>query len=98
MPTTTTLPSPSLDLELSPLPGQMGFAILNVQGIEVKSHQFSLEDSKLLFQMLLVWNTTTSTTTTTPLQRLVVTFSTCRYLVTREEHYIYIVQTKLRTT
>ena len=110
--TTTLQPSTSsssgsnngmLDLESSPITGQIGYAILDVQGNLLQLNNFQEQDTKLLFAMLQESATLLKNkdddddiTEREGLKRITVTFqSSCRFVISRDEHYIYLVQTKV---
>jgi len=79
---------PVLDLEASPLHGQMASAVLDLQGNLVRGG--ALPDAAMLFEML-------SEVGTLPLssfRRMTVSFPSMRYIVSRDESHVYIVQTK----
>jgi hypothetical protein len=80
-----------LDLDASPISGQTGWAVLDFQGQVLKSNSFLDQDARLLFQML---------QETAKQQeewfRLTVTFpGAARFLVTRDDTHVYMVQTRV---
>ena len=84
-----------LDLDASPVPGQIGWAVLNQSGeILRKSSEFVEEDAPVLFQML--QESTSVIDPSEGFQRLTVAFpGTCRFLVTLDEAHVYLVQTRV---
>lgn len=85
------LPPPALDLENSPVPGQLGTAVLDLQGNLVHGGReaVSEKDAGILFEMF-----SQSSKVSSDVQRLCVSFSGHRYVVTRDETHVYIVQTR----
>mmetsp|Transcript_124048 Transcript_124048/g.185397 ORF Transcript_124048/g.185397 Transcript_124048/m.185397 type:complete len:100 (+) Transcript_124048:233-532(+) len=94
-----------LDLEASPIPGQTGWAVLDLQGTVVRCQSLQDQDCKLLFQML---QESATILTASPannkeaedidgLRRLTVTFAQSRFVVTRDESHVYLVQTRVGT-
>jgi hypothetical protein len=90
-----------LDLDASPIAGQTGWAILDLQGSILKqsSSSFQPNDVAILFQMFtLLPHDTTSTTNTDDdeaWERMTVTCSgSSRFIVTRDEAHVYMVQTQ----
>lgn len=80
---------PSLDLDASPVQGQLASAVLDLQGNIVRG-QLAPPEASTLYQMLLEAGNL-------PLEafrRLTVTFPSVRYVVTRDETHVYIVQTR----
>lgn len=109
-------PPPMLDLDASPIAGQTGWAVLDLQGNVLKSNSLSAvdTDAPILFQMLQQSATIHKNTvegdavagggggeekqnkTSAPLTRMTVTFpGVARFLVTRDETHIYLVQTRV---
>eukprot|EP00429_Kryptoperidinium_foliaceum_P009601 CAMPEP_0176002744 /NCGR_PEP_ID=MMETSP0120_2-20121206/807_1 /TAXON_ID=160619 /ORGANISM="Kryptoperidinium foliaceum, Strain CCMP 1326" /LENGTH=87 /DNA_ID=CAMNT_0017335347 /DNA_START=44 /DNA_END=307 /DNA_ORIENTATION=- len=79
-----------LDLDASPIPNQTGWAVLDLNGHELKSNTMKHSDVQLLFQML-----QESASTTDSLERMTVTFpGSTRFVVTRDESHVYMVQTR----
>lgn len=81
--------TPSLDLDALPVPGQLASAVLDQKGTLLKG-KLSPHDASILYQMLV-------TCGSLPLERfrrLTVTFSTSRYVVSRDETHIYVVKTR----
>lgn len=88
----TAIPPPALDLEASPLQGQMASAVLDLEGNLVVGGGSELPDAALLFEMLSEVGTLPSLTS---FQRMTVSFpNTVRYIVSRDERHVYIVQTR----
>lgn len=91
-----------LDLDTSPIPGQIGWAVLDTKGVLLqKSNELVEKDIQLLFQMLqesAVVSTKSSAEASTvdAFKRLTVTFpGGTRFLVTRDEGHVYVVQTRV---
>lgn len=78
--------TPSLDLETSPIPGQLASAVLNRNGEIIRS-TLSHDDARLLFQML-----AETSALQKPIRRLTVAYPTVKYVVARDESHVYIVQ------
>lgn len=78
-------PLPIYDLETSPVPGQMATAVLDLQGGIVRGP--TMVDAPILFEMF-----AQSAKVSPDIQRLCVSFSGYRYVVTRDETHVYIVQ------
>ena len=97
-------PSPSLDPETSPVPGQQAWGILDLHGKLVRSSEDSssgsdtdiapvIRDAKTLYGMLVE-----STPLVAPgqgLKRMTIDFGSLRYVVARDEHHIYLIQVKV---
>jgi len=81
--------STALDLEASPVQGQLASAVLDLQGNLVRG---SLPTAPILFEMLA--EAGSLLTTKSSFRRLTVSFSDTRYVVSRDEHHVYMVQTK----
>jgi hypothetical protein len=79
------------DLDASPIPGQQGWAVLDLKGQIVRSNGFQEQDAGILFQML----QESTSLCQDGLRRLMVNFSETRYLVTRDESHVYLVQTRV---
>ena len=80
---------PALDLEASPVQGQLASAVLDLQGNIIRG-QLAPQDTNTLFQMLVEAGGL-------PLEgfrRLTVTFPSVRYVVARDDAHVYIVQTR----
>ena len=84
----TSIP-PALDLEASPVQGQLASAVLDLQGNIVRG-QLPPEEASTLYQMLVE----TANLELTGFRRLTVTYPSIRYVVARDESHIYIVQTR----
>eukprot|EP00934_Nitzschia_sp_Nitz4_P002799 Nitzschia sp. Nitz4//scaffold4_size323378//59131//59379//NITZ4_000628-RA/size323378-processed-gene-0.264-mRNA-1//1//CDS//3329553303//2789//frame0 len=80
-----------IDLEASPIAGQTGWAVLDLQGELVKSSEFLEQDRTLLLQLLQQG----ASVATEDFQRLTITFSSSRFVVTRDKTHIYMVQTRV---
>lgn len=87
---------PTLDLEATPVPGQIASAVLTLQG-EVIRGQLASNDVDLLFQMLMEVGAQESQEPdrTDSFRRLTVTFSKVRYVVARDDSHVYMVQTRV---
>jgi hypothetical protein len=87
-----------LDLDASPIAGQTGWAVLDLNGNVLKNNALSLHDAQILFQML---QESTSVAVDVDnkgrlMTRLTVTFpGVARFLVTRDDTHIYLVQTRV---
>ncbi len=82
-----------LDFDASPISGQAGWAVMDVNGQLLKSNTLLERDARILFQML---QESTKAQDNQALKRLTVTFpGAARFLVTRDEKHIYIVQTRV---
>lgn len=86
-----TTASPALDLESSPVQGQLASAVLDLQGNLVRG-QLSPHDASILFQML--QETSNLQDLQQGFKRITVTYSAVRYIVARDESHVYIVQTR----
>ena len=86
----TAAAAPVLDLEASPLQGQTASAVLDLQGNVVRGGD-ALPDAVLLFEML----SEVGTLSLTSFRRMTVSFPTRRYIVSRDETHVYVVQTKV---
>ena len=80
--------APSLDLDLSPIQGQLASAVVNLKGDVIRG-TLPPEDARLLFQML-----AETSTLNKPVRRLTVTYPSVKYIVARDEAHVYIVQTR----
>ena len=83
--------APALDLEASPVQGQMASAVLDLQGNLVGG---ALPDAPILFQMLVEAGSLLHLQQQNSFRRLTVAFPAVRYVVSRDENHIYIVQTR----
>jgi hypothetical protein len=87
----------ALDLEASPVQGQIASAVLDCNGTFLRG-QLAPVDASLLFQMLVdagsVLQQQNSTATHGEFRRLTVTCRTVRYVVARDDNHVYIVQTR----
>ena len=82
-------PVPAIDLETSPVPGQLATAALDLEGTLVRGQKLPEEAAGILFEMF-----SQSSKISSEVQRLCVSFSGYRYVVTRDETHVYIVQTR----
>jgi hypothetical protein len=101
----TIMSNAILDLEASPIPGQTGWAVLDLQGAVVRCQSLQDQDCKLLFQMLQESATVlsnknddddTNNNNEDGLRRLTVTFAESRFVVTRDESHVYLVLVQTR--
>ena len=83
------VPPPALDLENSPVPGQLAAAVLDLQGTYLRGQALSEHDAAILFEMF-----SQSSKVSSDVQRLCVSFSGHRYVVTRDETHVFIVQAR----
>ena len=84
-------PDPAVDLEVSPVQGQLGSVILDFNGQMVRSSGLiSPSQASVLFKMLLEVGMLQEE----GFRRLTVSFPSTRYSVARDEAYVYIVQTQ----
>ena len=88
-----------LDLDASPVQGQMGWAVMDLQGRVLRNVGLSQQDTSLLFQILqestpLVNNNKNDKDG--GLQKLTISFSETKFLITRDETHVYLVQTRAR--
>lgn len=81
-------PTPAMDLEASPIQGQISSAVLDLAGETVKG-KLADGDTALLFQILVEAGSMNLNT----FRRLTVTLSATKYVVSRDENHVYIVQT-----
>ncbi len=87
------VPLPTFDPETSPIPGQQAWAILDLHGTMVKSSPGIspvVQDAKTLYGMLVE---STSLVSKDGLKRMTIHFGNMRYVVARDDHHIYLVQT-----
>jgi hypothetical protein len=80
---------PLIDLDASPVQGQLASAVLDLKGQMVRG-QLDPRDADVLYKMLIEVGTLREPT----FRRLTVTYPTVRYIVARDEMYVYIVQTR----
>lgn len=85
-----TLP-PKLDLEATPVQGQLACSVLDLDG-NIVGGQMNQHDSSLLFQMLVE---STNLEERVRFRRVTVTFTNTRYVVSMDESHIYIIHTSL---
>ncbi|CAJ1954756.1 unnamed protein product [Cylindrotheca closterium] len=93
MATTTTAVTPGkyLDLDQTPIQGQTGWALLDLNGnVLVLSGSLPEANLTVLYQMLLE---TTSLVNDKDFRKLTVSFQSQQYLVSRDENHIYVVET-----
>ena len=83
-------PLPAVDLESSPVQGQLASAVLDLEGNMIGG-QLPAHDASTLFSML---SEAGSFLDLDGFRRLTVTFPSVRYVVARDETHVYIVQTK----
>ena len=89
----TTMPAAAFDPETSPIPGQQAWAILDLHGNLVRSSAegaLVVRDAKTLYGMLVE---STPLVSSEGLKRMTINFGSLRYIVARDEHHIYLVQT-----
>jgi hypothetical protein len=82
--------APALDLETSPVQGQLASAVLDLEGHIVRG-QLSPHDASILFQMLVE---TGNLKGIDGFRRMTVTFASVRYVIARDEKHVYLVQTR----
>jgi hypothetical protein len=84
-----------LDLEASPIQGQLASAVLDRQGNLVRGH-VSTHDCSILYQMLVEAGSLPecSSSSSGDFSRITVTFASVRYVVALDDTYIYIVQAR----
>jgi hypothetical protein len=82
--------SPSLDLDASPLQGQLASAVLTLKG-EMVSGKLPKIQARLLYEML-----TETGSLDKPIRRLTITYSSMKYTVARDASHVYIVQSRFR--
>jgi hypothetical protein len=80
---------PLLDLDASPVQGQLASAVLDLKGQVVRG-QLDPQDASTLFQMLVE----AASLKESSFRRLTVTFPNTKYIVARDESHVYIVQTR----
>lgn len=81
----------TLNLEASPVQGQLGSAVLDLNGRLIQSGgQLSDHNAFILYKMLLEAGMLKKET----VERLTVSFSTARYAVARDDTHVYVVQVK----
>jgi hypothetical protein len=77
---------PVVDLETSPVPHQANYAMMDLQGRILKG-DLPEKDARLLFQML----ADVGALSIKKFRRLSVMLGSSRYVVTRDNHYVYAV-------
>ena len=82
--------APSVDLEASPVQGQLASAVLDLQG-QILRGPLPPHDASILYQMPVEAGNLDNLDTFT---RMTVTFPSVRYVVARDQAHIYIVQTR----
>mmetsp|Transcript_18424 Transcript_18424/g.51414 ORF Transcript_18424/g.51414 Transcript_18424/m.51414 type:complete len:125 (+) Transcript_18424:201-575(+) len=94
-------PLPALDPETSPIPGQQAWAILDLHGRLVRSSSAAaiaasgsalVRDAPTLYAMLV--EATPLVPSGSGLRRMTVNLATVRYVIARDQHHVYLVQTK----
>lgn len=82
---------PLVDLENSPIPGQLGTAVMDLNGKMVRGgDQLSSENASILFRMLVEVGMLEEE----GFRRLTVSFPLIRYVAARDSNHVYIVQTR----
>mmetsp|Transcript_3822 Transcript_3822/g.4571 ORF Transcript_3822/g.4571 Transcript_3822/m.4571 type:complete len:90 (-) Transcript_3822:211-480(-) len=78
------------DLENSQFPGQTGSAVLDLKGQIVRggSGQLTADNAAVLYRMLVEVGMLEDSS----FRRMTVKFPSVRFVVARDEHYVYIVQ------
>lgn len=89
MTTAMEAPAPAFDLDSAPVPGQLATAVLDLQGTFIRGQHLAEDDAGILFEMF-----SQSSQISPDVQRLCVSFTGHRYIVTRDETHVYIVQTR----
>ena len=85
------IPGKYLDLDQTPIQGQTGWALLDLNGnVLVLSGGLLEANLTVLYQMLLE---TTSLVKGNDFRKLTVSFKSCQYLVSRDDNHIYVVET-----
>ena len=79
----------------------MGWAVMDLQGRVLRNVGLSQQDTSLLFQILqestpLVNNNNKNNDKKDGLQKLTISFSETKFLITRDETHVYLVQTRAR--
>ena len=82
---------PLIDLDVSPVQGQINSAVLDLKGHMVRG-QLKPEETSILYRMLLEVGSLNEPS----FQRMTVTSLGVRYIVARDETHIYIVQVQAR--
>lgn len=86
-------PPPAVDFEVSPVQGQLGSTIMDLNGGVVRnSGLLSTSQASILYKMLLEVGMLHEEGA---FQRMTVSFQSARYSVSRDANYIYIVQTQV---
>lgn len=83
-------PMQSINLETSPVPGQSHCALLDLQGNCVHG-DLSKHDASILYQMLVE----VGSLNLQKFRRMTVSFSTGRYVLSRDENYVYVVKVRM---
>lgn len=87
-------PPPAVDFEATPVQGQLGSAIMDLNGQVVRnSGLLSTSQALLLYKMLLEVGMLEEDGA--GFKRMTVSFQSTRYSVTRDNSYVYIVQTQI---
>lgn len=80
-------PQPSIDLELTPVPGQISSAVLDLDGNMASNGPMDRKDAETLYQMLVE----TGRLEANGFRRLCVRFASTQYVVTRDSTHIYMI-------
>ncbi|KAL3939967.1 MAG: hypothetical protein SGBAC_005393 [Bacillariaceae sp.] len=99
----TATPGKYLDLDQTPIQGQTGWALLDLNGnVLVLSGGLSDANLSILYQMLLETTNICSNVGGAgasaggdDFRKLTVSFSSSQYLVSRDENHIYVVETSV---
>ena len=84
---------PAVDFEATPVQGQLGSTIMDLDGQMVRnSGLLSPNQATLLYKMLLEVGMLNEKGA---FQRMTVAFQSTRYSVTRDQTYVYVVQTQI---
>lgn len=81
------------DFDASPIPGQQGWAVLDLKGQTVRNNGLALEDAGVLFKMF--QESASLMSEEEGFRRLMVNYSETRFLVTRDENHVYLVQARV---
>lgn len=83
---------PSVDFEATPVQGQVGFVVMDLNGQVVRSNEhISGDRASVLYKMILEVGMLPEE----GFKRLTVSFPSTRYSVARDETHVYIVQTQI---
>lgn len=90
--TTEQVVPPSVDFEATPVQGQLGSVVLDLNGQAVRTNgQISGNQASVLYKMLLEVGMLPEE----GFKRLTVSFPSTRYSVARDETHVYIVKTQI---